>query len=367
MQTAIRITNGEFGQPYYQRSRMHRYQPGDKQQEKKKAATCRGYNDFLTGRILPVAPDYYMEFDEEKKINLTTKENFDYLYRSALKYAGLAGVELPFRKSKHNPRINISNLYKALYTLLPENINLEAMNGKLYFCIYRFHDWPDHELFWIPLEFTEKLPRQLKRITLEFIRQFVRHHGIQNITESSYYEMAHDYLTDYKNYDEEATAGEIRHKANLAKAYEEGKVHRILERIGKRKFCTDLKGKIRQYQTNKRREQQLLKLIKEGMEFISPDCPGIMQYYYDWAYEESPDFQPAGLDVQIMLTWSIYDDMTCEMESYFNSECQESYAITPVTTLYLTPETDRLFTIDNFPERFSKWLGCFIKHVANNF
>ena len=127
MQTAIRITNGEFGRPYYQRSRMHRCQPGNKQQEKKKAAARRGYNDFLTGRILPIAPDYYMEFDEEKKINLTTKENFDYLYRSALKYAGLAGVELPFHKSKAAPRINISNLFKAMDDIFPENINLEAV------------------------------------------------------------------------------------------------------------------------------------------------------------------------------------------------------------------------------------------------
>ncbi len=367
MQTAIRITNGEFGRPYYQRSRMHRCQPGNKQQEKKKAAARRGYNDFLTGRILPIAPDYYMEFDEEKKINLTTKENFDYLYRSALKYAGLAGVELPFHKSKAAPRINISNLFKAMDDIFPENINLEAVDGKLYFCLYRFHKWPDQKLFWIPLEFTEKLPKQLKRITLEFIRQFARHHGIQNVTETYYCEMAVECLSSYRDYNEEATAGEIRHKANLARMYEEGKAHQIMERMGKRKFCTDLGKEIQQYHTKKNNELELLKLITEGMGFISPDSPGIMQYYYDWAYKESPDFQPAGLDVQIMLTWSIYDDMTSEMESYFNSECQEAYAITPVTTLYLTPETDRLFTMDDFPERFGKWLDSFIEYIANNF
>ena len=367
MQTAIRITNGRFGTSYYQRSRMHRCQSGNEQQEKKKAAARRGYNDFLTGRILPVAPDYYMKLDDEEKINLTTKENFDFLYRSALKYAGLADVKLPFRKSKADPRINISNLFKAMDELFPANINLEAVNGKLYFCLYRFHDWPDHELFWIPLDFTEKLPGQLKRITLEFIRQLAYHHGIQNVTESYYCEMAIESLKEYKCYDEEATAAEIRHKANLARMYEEGKVHRILERMGKRKFCTDLGKEIQLYHTKKNKELELLKLITEGMGFISPDSPDIMQYYYDWAYEKSPDFQPAGLDVQIMLTWSIYDDMTNEMECFFNSDCQESYAITPVTTLYLTPDTERLFTMDDFPERFSKWLYRFTQHIANNF
>lgn len=367
MQTAIRITNGGSGTSYYQRSRMHRCQPGDKQQEKKKTAARRSYNDFLTGRILPVAPDYYMKLDEEEKINLTTKENFDFLYSSALKYAGLADVELPFRKSQGTPRMNISKLYKAMDDLLPENINLEAVNGKLYFCLYRFHDWPNHELFWIPLKFTEKLPRQLKRIALEFIRRLTRHHGIQNVTESYYCEMAIESLKEYRCFGEEATAAEIRHKANLAKMYEEGKVHRILERMGKRKFCTDLGKEIQLYHTKKNKELKLLRLITEGMEFISSGSPSIMRYYYDWAYEESPDFQPAGLDVQIMLTWSIYDDITNEMERYFNSDCQESYAITPVTTLYLTPETERLFTMNNFPERFGKWLIRFTQHIANDF
>ena len=367
MQTAIRITNGGPGTPYYQRSRMHRCQQGDKQPEKKKAAARRSNNDFLMGRILPAAPDYYMKPDEETEINLTTEKNFDFLYSSALKYAGLAGVELPFRKTKECTRINITKLYKALDEILPEHINLEIRDEILHFCIYRFHDWPDYQLFWIPLNFTEKLPRQLKRIALEFIRQLAHHHGIQNVTDSYYCGMAAECLRGYRCYDEEATAAEIRHKANLARMYEEGKVHRILERMGKRKFCSDLDKEMQQYHTKKNKESELLKLIAEGMEFISADSPSIMQYYYDWAYEESPDFQPAGLDMQIMLTWSIYDDMNCEMESYFNSDCRESYAITPVTTLYLTPETDRIFTMDNFPERFGQWLSRFTRHIANNF
>lgn len=367
MQTALRITNGELGTPYHQRSRMYRCQPGNKQPKKKKTATRRSDNDFLMGRILPIAPDYYTEMDETERINLTTEENVEYLYCSAQRYAGLAGIEFPFRKTKDSPRINISNLYKVLDNILPENINLEVVDGRLHFCLYRFHDWPDRTLFWIPLDFTEKLSGQLKRITLEFIRLFIRHHGIQNITETSYYEMAHDYLEDYGGYNEEGTTKEVKEYAALAQSYEKGKAHRALERMKKRKFCADLAGEIQKCHPEKRNERALLNLITEGRAFITPDSPCIMHYYYDWAYEESPDFQPAGLDLQIMLTYSINDALTDEMESYFNSDCQESYAITPVTALYLTPETDRLFAMDNFPERFSKWLDRFIKHVSNNF
>ena len=237
MHTTFRITNGEPGASYHQRSRMYRYQPGNRQKEEKKTAAGRNSNDFLMGRILPIAPDYYMENAGEEKINLTTRESFDYLYRSALNYTGIIGSGLPFRKKKASPRINIINLYKALENILPEHVNLEVRNGRLHFCLYRFHKWPEPRLFWIPLDFTEKLPGQLRGIALEFIRRLMRHHSIQSIKETFQYEMARTYLKDYGHYDGEATAREIRSRARLAKMYEKGKFHRLLERMGKKEFC----------------------------------------------------------------------------------------------------------------------------------
>lgn len=366
MHTAFRITNGEPGSSYHQRSRMYRYQPGNWQKEEKKTAAGRNSNDFLMVRVLPIAPDYYMENTGEEKINLTTRENFDYLYRSALNYTEIIGSGLPFHKKKASPRINIINLYKALENILPEHVNLEVRNGRLHFCLYRFHKWPEPRLFWIPLDFTEKLPGQLRGIALEFIRRLMRHHSIQSIKETFQYEMARTYLEDYGHYDGEATAREIRSRARLAKIYEKGKFHRLLERMGKKEFCKDLEGEIQKYHTKKNNEKALLKLIKEGLAYISDDSPSIMQYAYDWSYEESPDFEPVGLDIQIMLTWSTTDAMAEEVETYINSDYHESYAITPVTTLLLTPDTDTPFSMNDFPERFSKWLGSF-NLVANNF
>lgn len=262
--------------------------------------------------------------------------------------------------------MNIINLYKAVDSILPQHVNLEQKDGVLYFCLYQFHDWED-SLYWIPLDFTEKLPKQLKRITLEFIRRFSHHHGMQDITETYYYEMAGDYLKNYGDYDEEAAEEEIKSYAATVQSYEEGKAHHALQQMKKKKICANLAKEIQNCHPNKNNEQALLNLIKEGMEYISPESPNIMHYSYDWAYEESPDFHPIEPSVQLALTYSINDALVDEMETYYRSDWQESYAITPVTTLYLTPETDKLFTMDNFPERLSRWLHRFIKHIANNF
>lgn len=370
MQTALRITNVGIGTPDYPRSRIRGRQPGDKPAEKKNTAAPGKHHGFLTEKIRPFTPDYHIIMDEDtgETLNLTTSENFDYLHRSALRYAQLMGINLPFRKKKgDSPRMNIVKLFKTLENILPEYINLEIVDGRLHFCLYRFHKWPDYRLFWIPIDFTEKLPCRLKKITLEFIRRFVRHHGLQDITDTYYYDMSVEYLEYYGNYDENAGPEKIKSYESLAKSYLKGKIHRVLNRMKGKSFCSDLEKRIEEYHTEKKNEQKLMNLIKEGLTLITPDSPCIMWYYYDWAYEESPDFHPAGLEVLVMLSYSANDLLCEEMVAYFNSDCQESYTITPVTKLYLTPETDRLFCMGDYPEKLADWLDRFIEHVSNNF
>lgn len=370
MQTALRITNVGIGTPDYPRSRIHGRQPGDKQAEKKKAPATRKRHGLLTEKIRPLTPDYHIVTDENTRetVNLTTSDSFDYLYRSALRYTQLMGVNLPFRKKKgDNSRMNIIKLFNVLENILPECINLEMVDGRLHFCLYRFHEWPDHRLFWIPVDFTEKLPCGLKRITLEFIRRFVRHHGLQDITDTYYYEMAVEFLNEYGNYDAETDPQDVSSYESLVKSYQKGKIHHILKRMKGRSFCADFEKRMEECHTETKNEQKLMELMKEGLTFIAPDSPCIMQYYYDWAYEESPDFQPAGLEVLVMLTYSAKDSLCEEMVAYFNSNYQESYAITPITNLYLTPETNRLLLMDSYPEKLADWLDRFIYHASNKF
>lgn len=76
--------------------------------------------------------------------------------------------------------------------------------------------------------------------------------------------------------------------------------------------------------------------------------PCIMDYQYDWIYEKEPDFMPAPLESQILLAYSTNDEIVRDMMSTFNVDMQESYNLTPVSTMLLTPETDRIFSMDDF-------------------
>ena len=88
---------------------------------------------------------------------------------------------------------------------------------------------------------------------------------------------------------------------------------------------------------------------------------------FSWAYEEERDFYPVGMESQVMLVYSTRDTLAECMEGFMNSDYQETYALTPVTYRFLTPETDCLFQMDDYPEKLSKWLARFTKHIADNF
>ncbi|WP_195486401.1 hypothetical protein [Parabacteroides johnsonii] len=369
MQTALRIIQGGIGKTDYPFGRISRHPKGDIGTQKKSTASTGKRHAFLTEKIAPIAPDFKIRNrNDDAWVNLTTPENFDYLYQSALNYAGLMGIKLPFRYRKGgSPRLKISELYNAMDGSVPECVNLEEKNGRLHFCLFRYHDWPEPALFWIPVGFTELLPVALKRIAKEFIRRFVRHHGVSPITDSYYFDMGMDELKDWGNRDSDASPKEIRENSRLADSYLTGKRAKALKRIYGKPFCYNLEERIRQYRIENKKERELLDLIKEGMALITPESPCLIGYLYDWAYEESPDINPIGMEQQLMLVYSDNDTLAECMRDYMNSDYRETYALTPVTYRYLTPETNELFHMDDYPERLSEWLERFTEHINDNF
>ena len=72
------------------------------------------------------------------------------------------------------------------------------------------------------------------------------------------------------------------------------------------------------------------------------------------------DFLPMYLSKQIRVIYDCTDMITEYLTDYYNSYSQETYDIIPVTTCDLSPETEELFHMDDYPERFFKWAEKFI-------
>lgn len=77
---------GKFSQTYHIGTRKYGHKPGHQKQEEKKTPSSRKPHGFLNTRIPSIAPDLYVENDRDVTVNVTTKENLDFLYRSAMRY-----------------------------------------------------------------------------------------------------------------------------------------------------------------------------------------------------------------------------------------------------------------------------------------
>lgn len=368
MQTIIGTPRTNAGPVYHPGNRtIDRHQQGNRREKAKKTSTSRRRNSFLTGRILPVSTDYILTTYDGEEINLTTAESYDYLYRSALNYARLLGTELPYKipaRKKRSYRMEIVRLYEALESIVSEQVNFEVIEGRFSFCLYRFHNWPDDTLFWMPIDFTNRLRRGLRQIVLEFIRRFVRHHRLERITELSHYEMIEDCLFDYASMDKR----QKRQLMCLEKSYKKGgRIANALKQMSGRAFCTDWERKLETFVSANDSEKELLELIQEGKTFIGKDSPSILSYEYDWEREDEPDFFPIELGTLVALTYSIDDPVVKQLESFLNQAGMETYALTPVSTWMLTPHTKQLFPIDDFPEKFAEWFDRFTYHVIHHF
>ena len=129
MQIITEIPDGKPGRPDNQRSRFLKCQPGRDLPKKTEVATGRKRNAFLTGKVSPIATDYYMENEtDETETNLTTSENFDFLYRSALRYAGIIrkskNPEKPKRKVQNPAKIRRNHNSKRLLKYKSRNIGM---------------------------------------------------------------------------------------------------------------------------------------------------------------------------------------------------------------------------------------------------
>ena len=80
---------------------------------------------------------------------------------------------------------------------------------------------------------------------------------------------------------------------------------------------------------------------------------------------QEPEFWPLELYQQIRYVYDYDDEISNNLMEWFNQNREVSYEISPVTTLELSPATEQLFGVTDYPERFRKWLEDFIWFVSD--
>ena len=145
----------------------------------------RGRNSFLSTPLTPIAQgNLVVDTYDGNGINVITRENYEFLRDSFFNYALLLKKE-----ATHTPGNSIGESIAKLYNEMDElvgdgmNVNIEQKNGRLYFNLWKYHNWGELTLYYFPVKFLESLNPTLRRISITFIHNLMRANGISTILE----------------------------------------------------------------------------------------------------------------------------------------------------------------------------------------
>lgn len=319
----------------------------------------RSCNSFLNTAMIPVAQSSLMIEDYDgKTYNVITRENYEFLRDSYFQY-----VKLLKKEAKHIPGNSIgegiANLYDEMSELLGEdlNVNIEREDDRLFFRLWKYHNWGECTLYYFPVKFLESLNPTLRKIAITFIHKLMKANGIDTFMDYEDTDYMFEMLVDDAGSDDDLQ--DRKKRLRLLNSYQSGKIGKLLKRVESKSYYKNLPNAIKSYSPQNGFEIQLIEVMKKGLRFLTPE-QGIMQYAYDAYYEENPDFQPMYLQQQIRVIYDTNDIVTDQLVDYYNLYSRETYDITPVTICDLSPNTKELFRMDDYPEQFFKWADEFI-------
>jgi len=359
MQTIGKLPAGKPGR-IYNRADQTQYQER-RRQEKKSNSSSGGCYSFLTTVFHPISQVHLITDYKGESYNCITEENYRYLLSSARNYALLQGVELLHHPGNSTGE-GISNLYTELNDILEDiQLNIEQEDGKLSFVLWKYCEWSEYTFYWIPVRFIENIGSELRKIVIDFMHQLIKSNGLKTTNKNPDMEYMLEYLEDnLSEYDKK----ERKQFEKIIQSYQSGKIYRLMERIETANTDYDISAMINGYRVKNDYERQLLSLLREGLYFIGEEKPSIMSYGYDPHDDEDRDYQPVDLDRMIRIVYDVDDRITQMVMEWTNSEIQEAYDISPVTSLTLTPETDNLFSVDPYPALFGQWCDKFCELIS---
>lgn len=333
-------------------------------QERTDCGTQRCRSSFLNTPLVPLAQkslavELYdgMEYN---KINVITQDNYEFLRDSYFRYALLLQ-----KKVSHVPGNSvgegIANLYDEMAGLVGDelNVNIEQEDGRLFFRLWKYHKWGNFTLYYFPVSFLESLNPALRRIAVTFLHNLMEANGIGIFWDDCESDFMFEMLTE----DDDSDPKDRKERIRLVDSYKAGKISRLLKRVESKSYYKDLPKALEAYIPQNGFEQLLLDAMKHGLPFLVPE-KGIMQYGYDAYYSENPDFHPMYLQQQIRVVYDINDVVSEYLVDYYNSYSRETYDIVPITTCDLSPDTEELFRMDDYPERFFRWADEFITLIS---
>lgn len=332
--------------------------------DKKNNGSRRNHYSFLNIKFSPVC-NYSINCEGS---NLLTNENYEFLYNSYAQYAKLLGKEVAYKpKRTDRPGTKIAELYHEFAKILNREVglNIEYYSNRLVFMLWKAHGWENYNLYWFPVKFLEYLNPKLRRITITFLHDFISSNNISTLNNYEDSENTLCWLQD-SQYDAENNKEQEQEIKDLIERYDAGgNAYMLMDEIEKNSYYKNLPSALHRYKPQNEFEKGLVALLQKGLMLIGKNKPAINDYSYDPYLNENDDYLPVQLSQQIMLIYDNEDIFTEALIESLNINLSETYDLPPITEMLLSPQTDKLFSMDDYPEKFLMWSDNFISHIRS--
>lgn len=337
------------------------------EQSKENYSAFRCCNTFLKTTFQPIGQKALFNDSDIDKQNYLTQSNYEYLRDSAFQYARLLNAELK-HNSSNDISTSISNLYKEFTAILSDSdsdlcLNIDIEEQRLNFVIYKAYKWCP--LYWLPMKFIESIDEELQQIAVLFINELSKSNDIPLYFNSQIFTSTIEDLEEtYDQYDD--SEEKQKEYENILISYSSGEIYKLFQRIRMAPPCRELPEIIRKIQPKQEREKNLFKIFEEGLQFIGNDLPSFKDFEYDSDFDPDIDYLPLDFNSSLLI---FYDDdwVARNVIDRFNGEWEASYIIDPCCIMKLSPKTDKLFVMDDYPVRFLGWCYKFTSFIFDNY
>jgi hypothetical protein len=279
-----------------------------------------------------------------------------------LRYASLLGKR-PILDPGTTPGEGVGNLYHELDKMVGEsiNVNIETERDRLVFRLWDTYNWEGYNLLWLPVRFVEKLRIPLRRLAISFLNLIHKAGRFNTITNCDDMDMVMDWYRDVGEWPED----ERDNLSELMHSYEEGRIHKLMERIKRRSYHSDLRVALADFVPQGVYESELVALMTEGLDVFGYGKPNIFRYCYHPFYDETNDDLPVTPDTTIMMIYS-EDFLTNSLRETLNEQAGNYGEIVPCATLTLRPDGDTIFGKEDYPGIFFGYMSKLLDFLYTN-
>lgn len=312
-------------------------------------------NDFLKVKFCELeAFEVSRMITGNKKIDTKTIEAAVYICRSLEQYLHLSGYDTEIISSGIIEK-DCNEAYMIIKELITDEWEMDFNYVKEKISIYfkrHILGYPTNTLFYVPLCKMETMSSEIATLFSHFISFLMERQDLSYPDEHP--DMAFLILEN-----EEEGSSEYK---SICKSYEDGHISDVFNQI--RKIDNDpmkIQYDLNHVTCQTQNEQLLVQIMLEGLPILMSDK--IINYEEDCEddeYDEIFDLQRS-----FGLVWDLNDIFTDNMFENINLYSSELWISTPVQYFFLSPTTDKIPSIPDFPLKLAEWITKLINLLEN--